>query len=303
MISASQLLETFILYIRELWLTLLVGFVLSGIFYNFLPNKLITKYFGQKSFRSIVASSIIGVILPVCCIGSLPIALTLKRKGASLGSVIAFLVATPATSITALIVCWKLLGIMFTVYIFFAVIIMAIVTGFICNGIKHESDESNNDSEGSCCNDSCDNANEQAEAAEVFPRIIGSLKYGLITLPKEMGFEIVIGILLASVITIYEPLQNLVQEYLVGLFGYLFVLIFGLVSYVCSTASVPLADALLKSGISSGQALCYLLVGPITSYGTILVIRKKFGLNVLTIYLTIICIFSLFCGIILDAFV
>ena len=74
----------------------------------------------------------------------------------------------------------------------------------------------------------------------------------------------------------------------------------GLLDSVCSTASVPLADALVRSGMRYGQALCYLLLGPITSYGTILVIRKDFGKKVLVMYLGVISVMSLLAGIVYD---
>ncbi|MCK5213863.1 MAG: permease [Candidatus Omnitrophica bacterium] len=65
---------------------------------------------------------------------------------------------------------------------------------------------------------------------------------------------------------------------------------------VCSTASVPLADAFIRSGLSSGQAMTFLLVCPITSCGTIFVLKKEFGVRILTIYLLSISALSLIFG-------
>ena len=90
---------------------------------------------------------------------------------------------------------------------------------------------------------------------------------------------------------------------MIGLTGYFFILIMGLLTYVCSTASVPMADAFLQSGMSYGQALCYLLVGPITSYGTILVIKKDFGLHVLVVYLSVIGLLALISGLVYDLYI
>ena len=114
----NQFFYVFIGYIHELWLILAVGFLLGGLLYQFIPAAMVERYLGANGFRSIAFASVVGVILPLCCIGTLPVALTLRRKGASLGAVLAFLVATPATSVSALIVCWKLLGFTFTVLFF-----------------------------------------------------------------------------------------------------------------------------------------------------------------------------------------
>ncbi len=76
------------------------------------------------------------MILPICCVGSLPVAISFHKKGARLGPVLAFLVATPATSVTALIVTYRLLGVSFTVYIFFSVTLMGVIIGSIGNLLK-----------------------------------------------------------------------------------------------------------------------------------------------------------------------
>jgi len=295
MVLLTEFINVYIQYGRELWLILAVGFFLSGVFYQFVPTKMVEKHLGKGGLKPIFLSSIVGVILPVCCLGSLPIALTLRKKGAQLGAVLAFLVATPATSISALFVCWKLMGLAFTTYIFFAVIIMAVILGILVNWVKIK--DKNMQETKDCCHDEKENQSADLSFAQ---KVKNVFTYAFITLPKEIGFEILIGIGIASFISVFAPIQHFIQQYLSGMFGYVFIIIMGLITYVCSTASVPLADALLNSGMSYGQAMCYLLVGPITSYGTILVIRKDFGIKILTLYLGVISIFSLLYGIIYD---
>jgi hypothetical protein len=290
-----------LMYWQELWLTLFIGFLLSGVFYKFIPTNIVERHLGEKGLKPILIAATVGTLLPVCCVGSLPIALTLRRKGAALGAVLAFLVATPATSISALIVCWKLLGTGFTIVIFFAIIIMALVMGIIINKMHFVVPPGAVETEEPCCQSQKNNG--KSPDSTVSQKIKEVFSYAFITLPKEIGLEIIIGVALASFITVFEPLRYLIREYLTGLTGYFFILIIGLVTYVCSTASIPMADAFLHSGMSYGQGLCYLLVGPITSYGTILVIKKDFGSRVLVVYLSVICIMSLSYGLIYDAII
>jgi len=127
-------------------------------------------------------------------------------------------------------------------------------------------------------------------------RVISVFSFGFVDIPKDIGLELVIGLILAAVFSSVTPLGNLIKNYLVGGFGYLFALIFGLTMYICSTASVPLVHALTSQGLNIGAGLVLLLVGPITSYGTILVIRKEFGNKILLVYLGVICLFSLILG-------
>jgi uncharacterized membrane protein YraQ (UPF0718 family) len=60
---------------------------------------------------------------------------------------------------------------------------------------------------------------------------------------------------------------------------------------------VPLVDAFVRQGLGIGPALVLLLVGPITSYATILVLRKEFGTKLLLVYLCSICGISVLLGI------
>jgi len=66
--------------------------------------------------------------------------------------------------------------------------------------------------------------------------------------------------------------------------------------YICSTATVPLVDAFIKQGLNIGAGMVLLLAGPITSYGTIPVLKKEFGLKILSIYLLFISAGSLALG-------
>jgi len=300
-----ELIESFIstnmMYWSELWWTLAIGFLISGIFYKFIPTNIVERHLGQKGLKPILIAASVGTLLPVCCVGSLPIALTLRRKGAALGAVLAFLIATPATSISALIVCWKLLGLGFTVYIFVAIILMALVLGVIINKMDVKVASSEEGVNDSCCDP--EHQEDKGPQASVAQKVKEVFSYAFVTLPREIGVEIIIGVAIASFITVFEPIQYLIREYLIGFVGYFFVLVIGLLTYVCSTASVPMADAFMQSGMSYGQGLCYLLVGPITSYATILVIKKDFGSRVLTVYLSVIVIISLLAGFIYDGFI
>jgi hypothetical protein len=78
--------------------------------------------------------------------------------------------------------------------------------------------------------------------------------------------------------------------------GYLFSLGFGLIMYICSTTSVPLVHAFLSQGMNIGAGMVLLLVGPITSWGAILVLRKEFGGKILAIYLAVASVMSLALG-------
>jgi len=316
-------------YLIEVLPFLAVGFFLSGLVHEFVPTRWVERHLGGKGIKPILYSTIAGTALPICCIGSLPVAVSLHQKGARLGPVLAFLVATPATSITALLVCYGLLGITFTVFIFFAVIVMGLVMGFIGNliRVKPRAFASENEQlaidpvcgmnveigkavkteyKGEAyyfccrhCQQAFENSPEEylgAQSINIVHRLKHVFKYGFVDMVKEIGPELVVGLVLAALVAAITPIGKFIGDYFSGGLGYPFSLIFGLMMYICSTASVPLVHAFISQGMNAGAGMVLLLVGPITSWGAILVLRKEFGIKTLLVYLAVISVISLALG-------
>ncbi|MBI5143505.1 MAG: permease [Candidatus Omnitrophica bacterium] len=288
-------IQVFLHYVIEILPALTIGFFISGLVHELIPEDIVLKYLGRGGIQPIFYSTLVGTFLPVCCWGSLPIAVSFYKKGARLGPILAFLVATPATSVSALLVTYSVLGLKFAVYIFFAVIVMGVITGLIGNMIKHEPKKT--EEEVSCPHCETAAAHEHEHGKKNFlSRITSILRYAYIDLPKEIGIEILVGILLAAVVATFVPIGRLIKLYLGGWFGYVFSIVFGLIMYICSTATPPLVDSLIKQGLNVGAGMALLLIGPVTSYGTILVLRKEYGMKVLSIFLISLIILSLLLG-------
>ena len=314
-------------YLIEVLPYLAVGFLLSGLIYEFVPSKWVERHLGGGGVKPILYSTLIGTILPLCCLGSLPVAVSLRQKGARLGPVLAFLVATPATSITALLVTYGLLGLKFTVFIFFAVIAMGLVMGLVGNIIKDRAKalvspaqqaldpvcgmsvevekaakaEYGGETYYFCC-PHCQQAFEDSPeeymggSRQVAHRIKHVFRYAFVDMVKDIGPELLLGLALAALVAAVAPVGEFVGAHFGGGLGYLFSLGFGLIMYICSTASVPLVHAFVSQGMNIGAAMVLLLVGPITSWGTILVLRKEFGGRILAIYLAVVSVTSLALG-------
>jgi uncharacterized membrane protein YraQ (UPF0718 family) len=286
----TKLLVVFTGYLIEILPFLIIGFVLSGLIHEFVPARLVERHLGGKGIKPILYTTLAGTLLPVCCIGSLPIAVSLHQKGARLGPVLAFLVATPATSITALLVSYSLLGLKFTIFIFFSVILMGLIMGILGNVIKLKILESsknplsckeNNFSIDSICGmnvDKCDGLKTEYKREFYYfcsphcqttfkkdpekyiksdnskdlikNRLISVIRYIFLDMLKEIGPEIFLGLMLAALVSTITPVGEFVGNHFSGGLGYLFSLVFGLAMYICSTASVPLVHAFISQGMN-----------------------------------------------------
>jgi hypothetical protein len=74
----------------------------------------------------------------------------------------------------------------------------------------------------------------------------------------------------------------------------------GIPMYVCSTASVPIAAALILKGISPGAAFVFLITGAATNAAGIMTIWNVLGKRVAIIYLTTVVISALIGGYLLN---
>jgi hypothetical protein len=273
---------------------LALGLLASGVIHEFIPDNWVDRYMGKTGIKPIFYATVVGTIAPVCCWGALPIAVSFHKKGASLGPIFAILVATPATSVNALFVTWKLLGLRFTLYIFLAVILMGLCTGLIGNFLKTRlirKQDVCEQKEGDDCE--CHSCHEKRSFWE---RVKSALKYGFIDMPREIGLELIIGLALAAVVVTVSPIGIWIRSYLHQGYAYLFAVIFGLAMYMCSTMSVPLIDAFTTQGMNIGAGLSLLILGPVASFGTILVLRKEFGFKIMLIFLGSVCSLSLIAG-------
>ncbi len=86
------------------------------------------------------------------------------------------------------------------------------------------------------------------------------------------------------------------KDYFLEVLPFLAIGLFLMMMYICSTASVPLVHAFIAQGMNIGAGMVMLIVGPVTSWGTILVLRKEFGGRVLLVYLVTISVAALTLG-------
>ena len=75
--------------------TVLVGFLLAGIIKRLVGYELTRDLFGGRSLRSIPQAWLIGMLLPVCSLGALPVIRQLHKAGVPGGAILAFAISAP----------------------------------------------------------------------------------------------------------------------------------------------------------------------------------------------------------------
>ena len=89
---------------------LLLGFAVAGVLSVVLTPAWVARHLGGRGSGQVVKAALLGVPLPLCSCGVLPLAFSLRRDGASKGATVSFLASTPQTGVDSILLTWSLLG-------------------------------------------------------------------------------------------------------------------------------------------------------------------------------------------------
>jgi len=274
---------------------LLFGFLVAGVLSVCFSPQWIERHLGGRGFGPVVKASLLGVPLPLCSCGVIPVAASLRRHGASRAATTSFLLSTPQTGVDSIAVTYALLGPVFAAFRPIA----AFITGLLGGGLVQLFGEINSKDQSagektSTCTEACCADRESGNV------IMRSLSYGFVTLPRDIGAALLFGIVVAGTIAVVVP-DNRWQAYLGGgIVSILIMMAIGVPIYVCATASVPIAAGLMHLGASPGAALAFLISGPATNAATITTTWKLMGRRTALLYLLTIAISAVGCGLLLD---
>jgi uncharacterized membrane protein YraQ (UPF0718 family)/copper chaperone CopZ len=279
--------------LKEMSPYLLFGFLVAGILYVFIKPDLVERHLGGKGTAQVVKASILGVPLPLCSCGVIPVAASLRRHGAGKGATTSFLISTPQTGVDSIMVTFSLLGPVFAVFRPLFAFVSGVFGGTVVNIFEKGGDGEH--AEHPACTD-CD-----ADGTHRSAGIGGMLRYGFHTLPRDINRALIIGILLAGLIGALVPDDFFASVLGGGIVAMLVMMAVGIPVYVCATASVPIAAALIAKGVSPGAALAFLMTGPATNAATILTVSRVMGRRTAVIYLATVAVCAMAGGLLLDA--
>ena len=270
---------------------LLFGFIFAGFLSVLVTPETVQKHLGGRGFIPVFKAALFGIPLPLCSCGVIPVSASLRRHGSSKGATAAFLISTPQTGIDSIAVTYGMLGPVMAIFRPIAAFASGLLGGWLIDVTdkKHDFTTVNETCTGECC----------ASGQKRNP-ITRALHYGLITLPRDIAKPLIVGLVVAGIISALVP-ENFFSETIRSGIAQMFImLIVGLPLYVCATASVPIAMAMIMKGISPGAALVFLVPGPAMNAATLTTVWKILGKRATFIYLLVVAGTALISGILLD---
>jgi uncharacterized protein len=271
---------------------LMLGFIFAGLLHLLFPKKRVRRYMGQNNFRSIFNASLLGVPLPLCSCGVIPTGISFYKHGASKASTVSFLISTPQTGVDSIFVTYSMLGLPLAIIRPIVAFITGIFGGLVTKRIDPEKSKTVLQN----------NENDEAMPIGFLPKVKEMFRYSFIEFLQDISNWLIIGLLIAALISIMVPDDFFADKIPNDFLGMLVILVISIPVYICATASVPVAAVLMLKGLSPGAALVLLMAGPATNAATITMIAKVLGKKSLIGYLGAIITGALLSGLMIDYF-
>jgi uncharacterized protein len=291
---------------------ILFGVFFAGLIQVFLKAESLKKWLAGKTTGAVVRASLFGVPLPLCSCSVLPVAMQLRKGGASRGATSAFLASTPQTGVDSIVLTLGLLNPVFAI----ARVVAAFATGLVAGIAQNIADKDNTPAPNqsspsesknekpvkSCCGGAKNPEQNESTKPSLTKRFLQGQHYAFTDLLPSMSGFFLIGFIATGVVMALLP-DGFLETYLGGgLLGMLIVCLVGVAVYICASAATPLAAGLILKGMSPGTALVMLLAGPVVSMASLAAIRSMLGLKGLIIYLITVIACAISMGLLLDWF-
>ena len=277
---------------------LFLGLVFAGLLHVVFKKDFVAKHLGKSNFFSVIKAAILGVPLPLCSCGVIPTAIFLRKKKASKGATLSFLISTPQTGVDSIIATYGMMGPIFAIFRPIAAFVTGVIGGLVANLIQKQDDQIEQGMEEKFECDTCDIVEPHSHS--VLERIISGVKYAFVDFLDDITIQLIVGIVIAGFISFIIPDNFFADFGGDGFLGMLMMIAVGIPLYVCATASIPIAVSLILKGISPGAAFVFLVVGPATNAAAISLISKTLGKKLIVIYISVISVFAILGGFLLD---
>lgn len=295
--------DALIMMLAEMAPYLLLGFFFAGLLHAFVPKSIYRKHLAPRNMKSVVKAALLGIPLPLCSCGVIPTSVGLRREGASHGACTSFLIATPQTGVDSIAATYSLMGLPFAIVRPIAALFTSMFGGWLVNKFAREdetlSEETTKETvECSCDHQQTPDANHPSPT--LWQRFTGAMRYAFVEMLQDVGKWLVMGLLIAALITVAVPNEWLAALHDYKLLNMLIVLAVAIPMYVCATGSIPIAVSLMAKGLTPGAALVLLMAGPAVNSASMIVVGKVFGRRTLRLYLTAIITGAIVFGLCID---
>ena len=271
---------------------ILLGFFIAGLLHVFVSPATMSRHLAGSGWKPVMKAALFGIPLPLCSCGVLPTAVSLRRSGASRGATTSFLIATPQTGVDSIAATYSLLGPAFAVLRPVAALVGSMFGGVAVD--RMSGGEKATEVRTSSAYES------GVEGKPFFARLVEAIRYGFVDMVGSVGKWLVIGLVVAALITVFIPDELFVSLSRYPLLAMLAVVAVAIPMYICATGSIPIALSLMLKGLSPGIAFVLLMAGPAANFASVIILSRTMGRRATAVYIGSVVVTAIAFGLIID---
>ena len=260
----------------RMWWGILFGIVAVGVI-GMIPRQFITAILGPGGrFSGILRACGAGLLLDLCNHGILLVGMKLYERGASLGQIFAFLIASPWNSLSTTLILISLIGIKWTLAIIGLSAVIGITTGLITESLVRTGLLAANPNQKDLPAGFrfWSAARDHAQKAAFDRAYFHKHSKRAMTESRMILRWILLGIVLVATLrAIFDP-ATFSQWFGPTVTGLALTFLAATFIEVCSEGSSPLASDLLTRAGAPGNGFAFLMAGAATDYTEILALRE-----------------------------
>lgn len=275
-----------------MWWGIVLGIVLVG-WLNRIPREVVIATLGPgHTKRGIFRATVAGLMLDLCNHGILMVAMKLYERGASLGQVMAFLIASPWNSFTLTLILFGLVGVGWTLAFITFSMVIAWLSGMLFDRMEMNGTLPMNP-----------NKQDLPEDYKVWPELKSLYKHadysfsatGTMLKDGIVGAKMVIrwimfGIVLVAFVRAFVPPEVFETWFGASVAGLFLTLLAATIIEVCSEGSTPIAADLVNRAGAPGNAFTFLMAGAATDYTEIMAVKDTTRSWKIALYLPLLTV-------------
>ena len=268
----------------EMMGTMWWGLVVAALFVGALdhvPQAWVVSVLGKGHRASgVLRATCAGLLLDLCSHGILMVGMKLYQRGASLGQVMAFLIASPWNSLSLTLILITLIGPWWTLAFIALSLLIGVVTGLVINAAIRRGMLPENPTQAEIDDDFQLWPSVKAAIAGIqwSPALVGRVLWNGVIGSKMVLRWVFLGVLLAGLMRAFISLDLFQSLFGSSFVGLLVTLGFATVIEVCSEGATPIAADIFNRAAAPGNAFAFLMAGVATDYTEIMSLKDTTGL-------------------------
>jgi uncharacterized membrane protein YraQ (UPF0718 family) len=260
----------------KMWWGVVAGIIAVGVMHQ-VPREAVMKVMGRSGSVSGIGRAVLaGVALDLCNHGILMVGMKLYERGATLGQVFAFLIASPWNSFSLTLILVALIGLPMTLIFILLSMLIALATGILVEKLIHPPKRESREAS--------ENTLSWREVwqrtRDAFPKksrlLPVLLKDGLVESRMVLRW-VFFGVVLASGIRALMDPASFQEWFGPSVAGLFLTLAGATIIEVCSEGSTPIGADLVNRAGAPGNGFVFLMAGAATDYTEIMALKETTG--------------------------